>query len=50
MPCAARVGEFWFVDAAGELPFVDPIGDSPFSDGTEETVSPALFFPIDGAN
>ena len=50
MPCAARVGEFWFVDAAGELPFVDPIDESPFSDGTEETVSPALFFPTDGAN
>ena len=34
----------------GELPFVDPIGESPFSDGTEETASPALFFPTDGAN
>ena len=31
-------------------PFVDAIGESPFSDGTEETVSPALFFPTDGAN
>ena len=50
MPCAAWVGEFWFVDATGELPFVDPIGESPFSDGTEETASPALFFPTDGAN
>ena len=50
MPCAARVSEFWFVDAAGELPYVDAIGESPFSDGTEETVSPALFFPTDGAN
>ena len=47
LPCDARVGEFWFVDAAGELPFVDPIGESPFSDGTEETASPALFFPTD---
>ena len=42
--------EFWFNDAAGELPFVDPIDESPFSAGTEETVSPALFFPTDGVN
>jgi len=39
-----------FVEWVGELPFVDPIGESPFSDGTEETASPALFFPTDAAN
>ena len=40
----------WFVDVVSELPFADAIGESSFSDGTEETVSPALFFPTDGAN
>ena len=57
-PCVAWIGELLFADMAGELPFADEIGelpfagvigDLPFAVGTDETSSPALFFPTDGA-
>ena len=50
LPYVDWIVELWFIDVAGELPFVDAIGELPFSGGTDETSSPALFFPTDGAN